>query len=82
MKRALPESLVQSGETFVSFERDGNCVHAKFASGRVATADLLIGADGAWSAVRQQVLPDIHPTYAGYVAWRGLMPEKALSPAA
>ena len=34
-------------------------------------ADLLIGADGAYSTVRSLVLPDLQPQYAGYVSWRG-----------
>jgi 2-polyprenyl-6-methoxyphenol hydroxylase-like FAD-dependent oxidoreductase len=28
--------------------------------------------------VRAQILPDVEPQYAGYVAWRGLVPEAAL----
>jgi 2-polyprenyl-6-methoxyphenol hydroxylase-like FAD-dependent oxidoreductase len=37
--------------------------------------DLLIGADGAGSAVRHQLLPRALPCYSGYVAWRGLVKE-------
>lgn len=40
-----------------------------------ATADLVIAADGARSFVRSQVLPDVEPKYAGYLAWRGQLPE-------
>jgi salicylate hydroxylase len=31
----------------------------------------LIGADGVWSAVRQQAFPDVRPHFSGLVAWRG-----------
>jgi 2-polyprenyl-6-methoxyphenol hydroxylase-like FAD-dependent oxidoreductase len=31
--------------------------------------------------VRQQLLPDLNPLYAGYVAWRSLLPEAAIPPA-
>jgi 2-polyprenyl-6-methoxyphenol hydroxylase-like FAD-dependent oxidoreductase len=43
-------------------------------------ADLVIGADGMGSIVRQAVIgdPDGGPAYAGYVAWRALVPEAAL----
>lgn len=42
-------------------------------------ADLLIGADGIRSAVRQQLWPDVQPRYVGYLAWRGLTDESLLS---
>ena len=38
---------------------------------------LLVGADGARSFCRHQLLPDVGPRYAGYVAWRGVVPESA-----
>lgn len=82
MKRALPAERVHAGETLTRFEQAGECVHAHFASGRVETGDLLIGADGARSSVRAQLLPGHSPAYAGYVAWRGLVPEPQLPRAA
>jgi 2-polyprenyl-6-methoxyphenol hydroxylase-like FAD-dependent oxidoreductase len=43
-------------------------------------ADLIVGADGVGSVVRQQLVPEAVPTYAGYVAWRGVYAE-GLAPA-
>lgn len=79
MKRSLPKDSVHAGEQLLRFEQQGGQVRAFFASGRVASGDLLIGADGPRSTVRRQVLPQIQPSYAGYVAWRGLAPESRLS---
>ncbi|KVX95959.1 FAD binding domain-containing protein [Burkholderia ubonensis] len=79
LKRALPAGVVQAGESFERLEQDGNRVIARFASGRVEQADLLVGADGGRSSVRAQLLPDARPAYAGYVAWRGLVDERELS---
>jgi 2-polyprenyl-6-methoxyphenol hydroxylase-like FAD-dependent oxidoreductase len=42
-------------------------------------ADLVIAADSAHSTIRNRVLPGIVPKYAGYVSWRGSVPEHALS---
>ncbi|KVR00683.1 FAD binding domain-containing protein [Burkholderia ubonensis] len=79
LKRALPTGVVQAGESFERLEQDGNRVIARFASGRVEQADLLVGADGGRSSMRAQLLPDARPAYAGYVAWRGLVDERELS---
>src|SRR5471030_1312792 len=78
MKQELPAESLHSGEAFTGFEVDGEQVVAHFATGRSERADLLIGADGARSSVRRVLLPEVAPSYAGYVAWRGLVPEDAL----
>jgi 2-polyprenyl-6-methoxyphenol hydroxylase-like FAD-dependent oxidoreductase len=82
LKRAVPNALVHTGEQLTRFEQEGERIHAHFASGRVETGDLLIGADGSRSTVRKQLLPGRAPNYAGYVAWRGLVPEAQLPAAA
>ena len=60
----------------------GAKVTATFVDGSCETADLLIGADGPTSTVRQQLLPTYEPQYAGYVAYRGLVDEADLEPEA
>jgi 2-polyprenyl-6-methoxyphenol hydroxylase-like FAD-dependent oxidoreductase len=72
---ALPADAVHRGETLARVEQTDAGVSAHFVSGRVATGDLLVGADGGLSTVRNQLAPDVTPAYAGYVAWRGLAPE-------
>ena len=82
MRAILPDECMHQGETLERFEQAGGQVRAHFASGRVETGDLLVGADGARSTVRAQLLPGLAPAYAGYVAWRGLVPEARLDEAA
>jgi 2-polyprenyl-6-methoxyphenol hydroxylase-like FAD-dependent oxidoreductase len=41
----------------------------------------LVGADGAHSTVRSRVFGGAAPSYAGYVAWRGVVDEDAVAAA-
>lgn len=43
------------------------------------SADLLIGADGIHSTIRRLVKAPTLERYAGYVSWRGTVPERELS---
>jgi len=43
------------------------------ASGEAITADLIVGADGIASAVRDAVAPGVAPRLVGYAAWRGVV---------
>jgi 2-polyprenyl-6-methoxyphenol hydroxylase-like FAD-dependent oxidoreductase len=44
----------------------------ELAGGREERCDLLVGADGLHSAVRDRLLGEHKPRYAGFTAWRGL----------
>jgi hypothetical protein len=37
-----------------------------------------VGADGFRSSVRERMLPEVHPVYAGCVVWRALVDEPAI----
>ena len=48
--------------------------------GDTLTADALIGADGLWSSVRQQMLDQSAPHATGHTAWRALLPMADVPP--
>ena len=58
--------------------RDG--VGVDFGSGASASVDLLVCADGVGSMARSRLQPKAAEGYAGYVAWRGMVPEADLPP--
>lgn len=51
---SLPEGTILNGDGIVSYEKsaDGRGVEAILSSGKTVRGDVLIGADGIWSAVR------------------------------
>lgn len=80
LRQALPDAIYHHGRTLARVEEAGARVRAHFDDGAVEEGDLLIGADGIASTVRLQFAPEVQPSYVGYIAWRGLVPEGELSP--
>jgi 2-polyprenyl-6-methoxyphenol hydroxylase-like FAD-dependent oxidoreductase len=78
----LPEDRYHKGKNLQSVTQTASGVAASFEDGTTESGNLLIGADGIHSTVRQQLAPEISPIYAGYIAWRGLVDEAKLSPEA
>jgi len=66
------------GHEMVSFEAQADHVAVSFADGSQNNVDLLVCADGVASRSRRHLAPDAHARYAGYVAWRGIVPEHSL----
>lgn len=80
LRAAFPDDFYHHGHQCLRVSSTDEGSVAEFASGESGEADLIVGADGVGSVVRSQLFPDVHPTYAGYVAWRGVLSE-ALAPA-
>ena len=78
LRRGFPDDDYLMGFKLVNFNAGEHQVAARFENGREELGSLLVGGDGAWSTVRQQLLPHVSPEYAGYVAWRGVVAESAL----
>lgn len=69
------DDIVHFDKTFTHYERhpDGSLT-AHFADGTSATGDLLVGADGTSSRVRQQYLPQARLEDSGIIAVAGKLP--------
>ncbi len=81
LRDAFSSARYHRGKALARVEMRAASVVAHFADGGTAEGDLLVGADGLRSTVRAQFLPGVVPLYAGYIAWRALVPEAALSAA-
>ena len=69
------DDVVQFDKVFTHYrQHDDGTVTAHFADGSSATGDVLVGADGANSAVRQQYLPQATVKDAGIIAIGGKVP--------
>jgi 2-polyprenyl-6-methoxyphenol hydroxylase-like FAD-dependent oxidoreductase len=82
LSAAFPEERIRYGAALADFVEDHNGVTARFDDGSEVRADMLIGADGVRSTVRRQMFPDVDLIYAGYIGWRGMVEEAALTPSA
>jgi 2-polyprenyl-6-methoxyphenol hydroxylase-like FAD-dependent oxidoreductase len=61
---SLPPGLVRWNARVAAIEKAENEFRISFADGRLAAAEILIGADGAWSKVRRLV-SNASPIYSG-----------------
>ena len=78
LRDAFPAAHYHRGRGLARLAQDAGKVTAHFSDGEIVAADLLVGADGIRSTVRQHCAPEVAPLYAGYSAWRALIAESAL----
>ncbi|TKA63947.1 hypothetical protein B0A55_12957 [Friedmanniomyces simplex] len=72
LRRTLSRHLVvQYGKRLASFQRDSDGVAVNFTDGSIVHGTVLVGADGANSRVRSQLLSDFKSTPSQYVILHG-----------
>ena len=69
---------VKLGHTVIGYEQLTQQVQTFTAEGGRLAADLLIGADGIHSLIRQQMCPEAPARFTGNVAWRAVVPTERL----
>lgn len=69
---------VRLGVTVEALEDDGAKVHVTFSDRSSCVYDLVVGADGIYSQMRDLILPDAEkPQYTGQAVWRYNLPRPA-----
>ncbi|MER6627572.1 NAD(P)/FAD-dependent oxidoreductase [Streptomyces sp. NPDC000987] len=69
----LPEGMVHLGHKLESIQDKGDSSVLTFANGRTVEADLVVGADGIKSVVRQNLFSDKAPVFSGEHAYRAVI---------
>ncbi len=77
---ALPAGMLSYGKSLTQVEDLGHVVRLHFADGTVEEADIVIGADGVNSRIREELLGVEPPKYAGYLAHRAVFPTPQTRP--
>ena len=70
----VPEQCISLGHKCVGIDSADGALRLRFADGRVAEADVVIGADGVHSIVRNALFGTSPAAYSGVCAFRALVP--------
>lgn len=76
--RALKPDAIQLGSRAAGLVQDDTSATLVLADGRKIKGDVLIGADGWRSVIRNTLWGECNPEFSGMVTWRGLIPMKDL----
>jgi 2-polyprenyl-6-methoxyphenol hydroxylase-like FAD-dependent oxidoreductase len=69
-----PNATLLTGQEVEGFVQDGTGVTLTLKGGGSMRGAALIGADGLWSRIRQQVIGDGKPVVSGHIAYRAVLP--------
>ena len=76
--RRLKADAIHLGRKCVGFTQTDGEVRLDLEDGTTATGDLLVGADGVHSRIRQTLFGADKPQFSGIIAWRGIIPMERL----
>ncbi len=72
--RALAPDAIVLNRKCTAVSQSANGASITFEDGSTVSADLVVGADGSRSLVREAIFGPTPVSYTGYIAWRGLVP--------
>lgn len=76
----VPADCLHGNAELDSVTQTAEGVIARFKDGRQWEGDLLVGADGILSKVRDAVVPGVELCYLGDVVWRGITDDRSFCP--
>lgn len=75
--QAAPQAI-RLGHKVIDVHQNSSGATIRFQNGESASGDVLIGADGIHSTIRQALFGKDRPSVTGLMAWRGVIPAAAL----
>ncbi len=79
--KTFPNVALRCGAGVDAFVQDAAGVTVTYGAAETLQGDVLVGADGLWSSVRNQLLSDGPPLATGHLAYRALVTQADLAPA-
>ena len=80
LRSRVDDDLVRMGTTVSALEQDAESVHVSFDDGSAGTYDLVVGADGIRSQIRELVFGDVPLDYHGFTGWAFWVDPELASP--
>jgi 2-heptyl-3-hydroxy-4(1H)-quinolone synthase len=74
LKSGLRRTNITYSRAIAGIRPSGQGCDVTFADGASARYDLVVGADGVNSRVRQAMFPDVTPRFLGQICWRTIIP--------
>jgi len=79
LSAAVPDGVLHLDHRCVGLTQHADRVEVRFHNGATADADVVVGADGIHSTVREAIVGPESPRFSGHVAYRGLVPAVRLA---
>jgi salicylate hydroxylase len=76
---AVPKGVLHLDHRFVGLTQHPDRVEVRFHNGVTIDADVVVGADGIHSTVREAIVGPESPRFSGHVAYRGLVPSERVA---
>ena len=77
---ALPKEAIRFNSKCADIGQDNDTAWIKLESGEVLHADVIIGADGIHSVVREKLFGPAQEIFANFLVWRALIPAEKMPP--